>query len=94
MTKDTITPATDSRTQQICELEVGQSFALARRISTTDNPQVGSAVSECKKEMRNRLATNVSRANKRTGHNYTTETIEGLTRTGDILVTVVVTRLD
>lgn len=94
MTKDTSNPSTDSRTQQICELEIGQSFALARRISTTDNPQVGTAISECKKEMRNRLATNVSRANKRTGQNYTTETIEGLTRTGDILVTVVVTRVD
>lgn len=81
-----------SRVNRIAELEVGATEAMAVRISS-DKVGVKTVVANKVIDVRSTLSKSANVAEKRSGHNYTTEIMQAFTASGDIMVIGVVTRV-
>lgn len=81
----------NSRANVVAELAVGQSYSESRRLVFDETKKLD--VEEARADLKNILTKVASLAATRSGHKYTTESGEFFTRSGDIIVSVVVTRI-
>jgi hypothetical protein len=79
-----------SLAQQIADLAVGKSVAIADRLDGDEATK--EVIRETRLRQRNTVAAAVSRAKARSGGTFTVEGGEITTRSLDILITLVVTR--
>lgn len=77
-------------TQQISDLQIGQSISFAERLDGDNATK--EAIQAARKRLRNIVASPINRVRIRTGQTYLQEGGEITTRNLDVLVIVVVTR--
>jgi hypothetical protein len=80
-----------SLAQQIADLDIGKSVSMAERHD--GDAATKDVITDTRVRMRNLVAAAVKRAKDRTGATYTVESGEISTRTLDLLVVLVITRL-
>ena len=76
---------------KIAALKSGESFARAERIDFDSATR--ETLAETMQAMRNVVNPSANRASSETGNQYVVETGKWITRSGDVMLTVVVTRL-
>lgn len=76
---------------KIAALKTGESFSRAERIDFDSATRKG--LVDTMQAMRNTVTPSVNRAHADTGNEYVVETGKWLTRNGDVMLAVVVTRL-
>lgn len=83
--------ATPSLTQQIAELPVGQSLSFAERLD--GDSATKEAIQAARKRLENIINAPVYRISKRLGQTYRVEVVKSHTRSLDVLVVLVLTRV-
>lgn len=78
-----------STAKKIAALPVGGSYSISHRLAATEAPKLHDTITQ----LRNNLAPPVSRAAKKTGIVFSTETGTIITRSGDLIAVAVVTRM-
>ena len=76
---------------KIAALKSGESFSCAERIDF--DTATRETLAETMQAMRNAVTPSVNRASNETGNQYVVETGKWITRSGDVMLAVVVTRL-
>ena len=77
---------------KIAALKTGESFSRAERIDFDSATK--ETLADTMQAMRNAVTPSANRASNETGNQYVVETGKWITRSGDVMLAVVVTRLD
>lgn len=80
----------NSRAHRLCNLEIGESVAEAKRIAISEASR--DAIRDAATNIKGSLSRSISVATDRTGFTFKTESVQSLTQSGDVLVVQVVTR--
>lgn len=80
----------NSRAHRLCNLEIGESVAEAKRIAISEASR--DAIRDAATNIKGSLSRSISVASDRTGYTFKTESVQSLTQSGDVLVIQVVTR--
>lgn len=80
----------ESRANRIADLGIGESLAEAKRLDFDNTTKA--EVDEVIQNLKSTMSKVAVRAAQRSGHTFTTEIGQFITRSGDIIVTAVVTR--